>query len=142
MIGDREIDLQQLCQATEEALGLAKRKMEDHADRQRCLDRDVRNTYVDRRVCRWPGPAKRRAEHATATRSGRHDAGARPRIQARFVSDTETSRACTGFASDTSSLAAPGSWGAPYLEATTGSRAPTPVSDRKDGLLCPLWHLY
>ncbi len=42
VIRDREIDLEQLCQATEEALGLAKRKMKDHADRQRGLDRDVR----------------------------------------------------------------------------------------------------
>ena len=42
MIGDREIDVEELCQATEEALGLAKRKVKDHADRQRGLDRDVR----------------------------------------------------------------------------------------------------
>ena len=41
MIGDREIDLEELCQATEGALGLAKRKMEDHADRQGSLDGDV-----------------------------------------------------------------------------------------------------
>ncbi len=42
MVGAREIDLEELCYATEEALGLEKRKVEDHADRQRGLDRDVR----------------------------------------------------------------------------------------------------
>ena len=42
MIRDWEIDLEEPCQATEETLGLAKRKMEDHADRQRSLDREVR----------------------------------------------------------------------------------------------------
>ena len=42
MIGDREIQLEQLGQRPQEALGLAKRKMEDHADRQRGLDCDVR----------------------------------------------------------------------------------------------------
>jgi len=41
VIWDREIDLEQLYQGTEEALGLAKREIEDHADRQRGLDRDV-----------------------------------------------------------------------------------------------------
>ena len=41
VVGDREIDLEELSQATEKALGLAKRKMEDHADRQSRLDRDV-----------------------------------------------------------------------------------------------------
>ncbi len=42
MVGDREIDPEEFCQAMEEALGLAKRKVKDHADRQRGLDRDVR----------------------------------------------------------------------------------------------------
>ena len=42
VIGDREIELEERGQATEEALGLAERKLEDHADRERCLDRDVR----------------------------------------------------------------------------------------------------
>ena len=42
VIRNREIHVEQLGQATEEALGLAKRKVEDHADRQRRLDRDVR----------------------------------------------------------------------------------------------------
>ena len=41
MIGDREVDLEHIYQATKEALGLAKRKMEDHANRQRGLDRNV-----------------------------------------------------------------------------------------------------
>ena len=38
VIRDREIQLEQQGQRPEEALGLAKRKMEDHADRQRRLD--------------------------------------------------------------------------------------------------------
>ncbi len=42
VIGDREIDFEQFCEGTQEALGLAKRKMENHADRQRGLDRHVR----------------------------------------------------------------------------------------------------
>ena len=42
VIRNREIHLEQVCQGTEEVLGLAKRKMKDHADRQRCLDGDVR----------------------------------------------------------------------------------------------------
>jgi hypothetical protein len=42
LIGDREIELEQVGEGTEKALGLAKRKVEDHADRQRGLDRDVR----------------------------------------------------------------------------------------------------
>ena len=35
VIWDREIDVEQVCQATEEALGLAERKVEDHVDRER-----------------------------------------------------------------------------------------------------------
>ncbi len=42
VIRNREIQVEQLGKATEEALGLAKRKVEDHADRQRGLDRNVR----------------------------------------------------------------------------------------------------
>ena len=42
VIRDREIQLEQLGQRPEEALGLAKRKMEDHADRKSRLDGDVR----------------------------------------------------------------------------------------------------
>ena len=41
VIRDREIQLEQLSQRPEEALGLAKRKMKDHADRQRSLYREV-----------------------------------------------------------------------------------------------------
>ena len=48
VVGDREIDLEELCQATEKALGLAKRKMEDgrpcgssEPPRSRCLRRTV-----------------------------------------------------------------------------------------------------
>ena len=80
VVGDREIDLEELCQATEKALGLAKRKMEDHADRQRSFDREV-------------GIGALAAGFAAG----------RPRAQTNFVPDTETSHACTGFASDTSS---------------------------------------
>ena len=36
------IDFEQLGKGTKEPLGMAKRKMKDHADRQRCLDRNVR----------------------------------------------------------------------------------------------------
>jgi len=42
VIRDREIQLEQLGQRLEKALGLAKRKMEDHADGQSRLDGDVR----------------------------------------------------------------------------------------------------
>ena len=42
VIRDREIQLEQLGQRPEESLGLAKRKIENHADRQCGLDRDVR----------------------------------------------------------------------------------------------------
>jgi len=42
VIGDGEIHVEKLGQGTEEALRLAKGKMEDHADRQRGLDCDVR----------------------------------------------------------------------------------------------------
>ena len=42
VIRNRKLDLEQLGQRPEEALGLAKRKMKDHADCQRSLDRDVR----------------------------------------------------------------------------------------------------
>ena len=41
MIRDREIQFEQLGQRPEKALGLAKWKMENHADRQCGLDRDV-----------------------------------------------------------------------------------------------------
>jgi len=41
VVGDREIDLEELGQATEKALGLAKRKVEDHANRQCGLDRNI-----------------------------------------------------------------------------------------------------
>jgi hypothetical protein len=41
VIGDREIDVEQICQATEEAIGLARRLMKDPANRQRGFDRDV-----------------------------------------------------------------------------------------------------
>ncbi len=69
VIRDREIQLEQVSQRTQEALGLAKRKVEDHADRQSRLDRDVR-------IGTQPNSAP----------------------------DVETSRTCTGCASDTSSL--------------------------------------
>ena len=42
VIGDRELDVEQVGQGTQEALGLAKRKVKDHAVRQRGFDRDVR----------------------------------------------------------------------------------------------------
>jgi hypothetical protein len=42
VIGDRQIDFELLDKGTKEPLGLAKRKMEDHADHQGSLDRDVR----------------------------------------------------------------------------------------------------
>ena len=42
VIGDREIDLEQLCQAPEKALRLSERELEDDANRQRGFDRDVR----------------------------------------------------------------------------------------------------
>jgi hypothetical protein len=41
VIGDRQINVEHLGEGAEEALGLAQRKMKDHADRQRSLDRDV-----------------------------------------------------------------------------------------------------
>jgi len=41
VVGDREIDLEEFGQATEKALGLAKRKVEDHANRQCGLDRNI-----------------------------------------------------------------------------------------------------
>jgi hypothetical protein len=41
VIRDREIQLEQMGHRPEEALGLAKRKMKDHADRQRSFDREV-----------------------------------------------------------------------------------------------------
>jgi hypothetical protein len=71
VIRDREIDLEHLCQATEEPLGLAKRKMKDHADRQRGLDRNVRvgtlaawftarclapGVGVSNELCKWDCP--------------------------------------------------------------------------------------
>ena len=42
VIRNREIQLEQLDKRPKESLGLAKRKMEDHADRQGRLDREVR----------------------------------------------------------------------------------------------------
>jgi len=42
VIRNRKLDLEQVGQRPEEALGLTKRKMKDHADHQRSLDRDVR----------------------------------------------------------------------------------------------------
>ena len=42
VIGDRKVDFEQLGKGTKEALGLAKWKMKDHADRERRLDRNVR----------------------------------------------------------------------------------------------------
>ena len=42
VIGDRQVNVQQLHQGIQEAFGLTQRQVEDHANRQRCLDRDVR----------------------------------------------------------------------------------------------------
>ena len=47
VIGDGEIHLKQVSQGTQKALGLAKRKVKDQADRQRRLDCDVRVRF-------WP----------------------------------------------------------------------------------------
>jgi hypothetical protein len=41
MVRDRKVNLEELRQAPEEALGLAKKKMENHANCQRGLDRNV-----------------------------------------------------------------------------------------------------
>jgi len=41
MVGNGELHLEHLDQGTQEALGLPKWKVEDHADRQGCLNRDV-----------------------------------------------------------------------------------------------------
>jgi hypothetical protein len=41
VIGDRELHVEHPGQRAEEALGLAKRKVKDHADGQRSLDRDI-----------------------------------------------------------------------------------------------------
>src|SRR5665811_1066626 len=106
--------------------------MEDHADRQRGLDRDVRvrtlaaGLAAGRRACRWPEHARHRAPDPKAKWSRRHDAEGRPRTLANSVPDTETSRACTGFVSDTSSLTAPEARALRHFEATVGSHAPTP----------------
>ncbi len=42
MVGNRNLHLEPLGQGTQEALGLSERKVKDHADRESCLDRDVR----------------------------------------------------------------------------------------------------
>ena len=67
VIRNREIQLEQLGDGTKEPPGLAERKVKDRADRQGCLDRDVRVgapgfTYSKRsasngstRVARRPG---------------------------------------------------------------------------------------
>ena len=41
MVGNRDLQLVHVGQGTKEALGLPEWKMEDHADRQGCLNRDV-----------------------------------------------------------------------------------------------------
>ena len=42
VVRNRDLHLEQLGQGTEEALGLPERKVEDQADRQSCLNGDVR----------------------------------------------------------------------------------------------------
>ena len=42
MVGNRYLHVEHVCQRAKEALGLPERKVEDHADRESYLDRDVR----------------------------------------------------------------------------------------------------
>ncbi len=42
MIGDGKLYLQHACQGPQETLGLPERKVEDHAEREGCLNHDVR----------------------------------------------------------------------------------------------------
>ena len=41
VVGNGELHLKHLCQGTQESFGLSERKVKDHADRQRCLNRDL-----------------------------------------------------------------------------------------------------
>ena len=41
VIGDRQVNVQQLHQGIQEAFGLTQRQVKDHANRQRRLDRDI-----------------------------------------------------------------------------------------------------
>ena len=42
MVGDGDLHLEHVGQGTQEPFGLPERKVRDHADRERCLDGDVR----------------------------------------------------------------------------------------------------
>ena len=41
VIGNGDLHLKHVCQGTQEAFGLSERQVKDHADRQRCLNRNV-----------------------------------------------------------------------------------------------------
>jgi len=57
VIGNRQVHVEQLGQGTQEALGLAQRQVEDHADRQRRLDRDIRVPSLATRLAGGRRPA-------------------------------------------------------------------------------------
>jgi hypothetical protein len=127
VIRNREIQLEQLDQRQEEALGLAKRKMEDHAKRQRGLDREVRIGALATGFATGRGTPSTKRCIREPDRNVATLLGPCLVIRPNSKPDIETSRTCIGCVSDTSSVRTPGSMASRHLEATIGSHAPTPL---------------
>lgn len=106
VIRNRQVHIEQFRHRTQESLGLAQRQVEDHADRQRCLDRDIRVATLPARLagrCCPPGVQRFCGKpHCQVTSPSQADL-----VFTNFSPGIETSYACTAVALGCASITAP-----------------------------------